>query len=309
MSTEATSNLAPAKPSRLKTFFSRLLSTVLLWAVILGALFSGREWLSHSVFLVIMVGLTVIGLLECFHLVRGCGLPCFRGVGLTGGVVLVVLSFVQLAGWLDMGSGTAAMSDLEVICLVGLILGLCLRQLYARKMPQGLQAVAATLFALLYVPLLLTFIQKIYFYPGVNGTLYLFFFILVTKFSDTGAYLVGSLIGKHKMIPRVSPGKTWEGFGGAILVPVGASLLFAWLAGDRLSGMTVFHATVLGLILSLGAVTGDLVESLFKRQAGIKDSGAYLPGIGGVLDLLDSLLFNAPLMYFYLRFCLAPLGS
>ena len=155
----------------------------------------------------------------------------------------------------------------------------------------------------MYVPWLLNFIQKIHFFPGLegNGKFYVLYFILVTKFSDTGAYVIGSLIGKHKMIPRISPGKTWEGFGGAIVVSTGTSLLFASLAGPRLAGMTWVHAALLGVILSSAAVIGDLIESVFKREAGVKDSGKFFPGIGGILDLLDSLLFNAPLMYLYLR--------
>jgi phosphatidate cytidylyltransferase len=103
------------------------------------------------------------------------------------------------------------------------------------------------------------------------------------------------------MIPRISPGKTWEGFAGALLVSTTASVLFAHFAGARLKGMTPAHAVILGLILGLAAVVGDLIESLFKREAGLKDSGRLFPGIGGILDLLDSLLFNAPLMYLYLR--------
>jgi phosphatidate cytidylyltransferase len=103
------------------------------------------------------------------------------------------------------------------------------------------------------------------------------------------------------MIPRISPGKTWEGFAGAVVISTACSLGLAALLGDRLAGMTPFHAVVLGVILSVSAVVGDLIESLFKREAGVKDSGRFFPGIGGILDLLDSLLFNAPLMYLYLR--------
>jgi phosphatidate cytidylyltransferase len=113
--------------------------------------------------------------------------------------------------------------------------------------------------------------------------------------------MVGSLIGKHKMIPRISPGKTWEGFGGAVVVSTAASVVFYYFAGPKLAGMTLTHAIILGVILSMAAVIGDLIESLFKREAGLKDSGRFFPGIGGILDLLDSLLFNAPLMYLYLR--------
>jgi phosphatidate cytidylyltransferase len=85
------------------------------------------------------------------------------------------------------------------------------------------------------------------------------------------------------------------------MVSTAASVVFASLAGDHLAGMTPAHAVILGVILSMGAVVGDLIESLFKREAGLKDSGRLFPGIGGILDLLDSLLFNAPLMYLYLR--------
>ena len=153
----------------------------------------------------------------------------------------------------------------------------------------------------MYVPWLLNFIQKIQFFPGIDGKYFLLYFVLVTKFSDMGAYAVGSLIGKHKMIPRISPAKTWEGFFGAILVSTGASLAFVHFFGAKMVGMNYLHAIVLGVVLSVTAVIGDLIESLFKREAGVKDSGALFPGIGGILDLLDSLLFNAPIMYLYLR--------
>ena len=110
-----------------------------------------------------------------------------------------------------------------------------------------------------------------------------------------------SLIGRHKMIPRISPGKTWEGFAGAILVSTLASLLFVQFLGQKMPGMNWTHAVILGVVLGICAVVGDLIESLFKREAGAKDSGRFFPGIGGMLDLLDSLLFNAPIMYLYLR--------
>jgi phosphatidate cytidylyltransferase len=103
------------------------------------------------------------------------------------------------------------------------------------------------------------------------------------------------------MIPRISPNKTWEGFGGAICISTLASVAFQQAAKDQLMGMTVVHAIILGVVLSASAVVGDLIESLFKREANVKDSGSLFPGIGGMLDLMDSLLFNAPLMYLYLR--------
>jgi phosphatidate cytidylyltransferase len=196
---------------------------------------------------------------------------------------------------------TLNVHDLETICFVFILLGLFLRQFLSKNNPSGFTAISTTLLGIFYVPWLLNFLQKIYFYPGVQGNWFILYFILVTKFSDLGAYVTGSLIGKHKMIPRISPGKTWEGFVGAIVISTGASVLFATLAPQRLQGLTVTHAIVLGVLLSTAAVVGDLIESLFKREAGVKDSGNFFPGIGGILDLVDSLLFNAPLMYLYLR--------
>jgi phosphatidate cytidylyltransferase len=192
-------------------------------------------------------------------------------------------------------------NDFETGFLILFVLGLCLRQLVSRANTAGLAAVSTTLFGLLYVPWLLNFIQKINFFPGVEGHYYLLYFVLLTKSSDTGAYAVGSLFGRHKLIPRISPGKTWEGFAGAVGASVLASLLFVHYLGHRMAGMNPLHALSLGLLLGMTAVVGDLIESLFKREAGVKDSGRFFPGIGGILDLLDSLLFNAPIMYLYLR--------
>jgi phosphatidate cytidylyltransferase len=291
----------PPSPSKAQVFFRRLTSTAVLWAIVLGAMFSGREWLSHTVFLLLMGLLATGGLMEFYGLVAKRGLACFPKFGVIGGVVLMVATFLHLRGWLGIHDSPARVNDFETSLLILFVLGLCVRQFTAKDNPRGLEAIATTLLGLMYVAWLLNFMQKVFFFPSVDGRFYVLYFILVTKFSDTGAYVVGSLIGRHKMIPRISPGKTWEGFAGAVLVSTGASVLFARLAGDRLAGMTPGHAVILGVILSVAAVVGDLIESLFKREAGVKDSGRFLPGIGGILDLLDSLMFNAPLMYVYLR--------
>src|SRR5438046_7784197 len=107
--------------------------------------------------------------------------------------------------------------------LILFVLGLCTRQFFSKSSTAGIVAISTTLFGLMYVPWLLNFIQKINFFPNVQGHYYVLYFILVTKFSDLGAYAVGSMIGKHKMIPRISPGKTWEGIGGSIVVSTLAS--------------------------------------------------------------------------------------
>ncbi|MEY2427664.1 MAG: phosphatidate cytidylyltransferase [Verrucomicrobiota bacterium] len=294
-------NEPPPALSKGKVFLRRLLSTIVLWTIILAALFSSNKLVSNYVFLVIIIFLAVIGLIEFYGLVEKRDLVCFKGWGIFGGLLLVVGTFLNLTGKVGTSGSPARVNDFETGFLILFVLGLCLRQFFSRSNTAGILAISTTLFGLMYVPWLLNFLQKINFFPGVDGRYYLIYFVVITKFSDTGAYSVGSLIGRHKMIPRISPGKTWEGFGGALLVSTLASLTFVHFLGNKMPGMNWRHAVVLGLVLSTSAVVGDLIESLFKREAGVKDSGKFFPGIGGILDLLDSLLFNAPIMYLYLR--------
>ena len=293
----------PQPPSKAKIFARRLTSTAILWGVVLAAMFSGNKLISDYVFALFMVVLACVGLIEFYGLVEKRGLVCFRYWGIAAGITLMIGTFLHVTGNLGIHDTPSRVNDFETSILILFVLGLCVRQFVSKSNTAGILAISTTLFGLMYVPWLLNFIQKINFFPGINehGKYYVLYFILVTKFSDTGAYAVGSLIGKHKMIPRISPGKTWEGFVGAIVVATGASLAYSHFLADKMAGMTPMHAIILGVILSSSAVIGDLIESLFKREAGVKDSGNFFPGIGGILDLLDSLLFNAPIMYLYLR--------
>ncbi len=259
--------------------------------------------MSNYFFLAVMVLLAGTGLGEFYGLAARRGLACWERWGILGGLLLMAGTYLNLTGVVGTSGSPARVNDFETSFLILFVLGLCLRQLLSRSKPAGLAAIAVTLFGLMYVPWLLNFIQKInfFFFPGLDGRYYVLYFVLLTKSSDTGAYAVGSLIGRHRMIPRISPGKTWEGLGGAIAGSVLASLIFVHFLGSKMPGMNTLHAAVLGLLLGVTAVVGDLIESLFKREAGVKDSGRLFPGIGGILDLLDSLLFNAPIMYLYLR--------
>jgi phosphatidate cytidylyltransferase len=298
---------ASATPSKVQIFLRRSVSTVILWTIILAALFSGHPLISNGVFLILIAILALAGLVEFYGIAEKRGMVNFKFAGVVGGLLLMIGTFLNVTGHLGTSGSPARVNDFETSFLILFVLGLCVRQFLAKQNAAGLTAISTTLFGLMYVPWLLNFIQKINFFPFPAasppdaGKYFLLYFILVTKFSDMGAYAVGSLIGRHKMIPRISPGKTWEGFGGAIAVSTGASLLFVHCFGAKMYGMNYLHATILGVVLSVAAVIGDLIESLFKREAGVKDSGRLFPGIGGILDLLDSLLFNAPLMYLYLR--------
>lgn len=130
--------------------------------------------------------------------------------------------------------------------------------------------------------------------PFPCGAAYVWLVFVGTWSSDTFAYFVGSIIGKHKICPAISPGKTLEGMLGGL----GGSVIFVTLLG-WLFKVSLFHTVIIGLLIGIAATLGDLAESLLKRFCGVKDSGELLPGHGGVLDRFDSVLFVAPAVYYY----------
>ena len=293
-------------------FARRLASTVVLLGIVFYGLLAGD---TLSVFLVggIVMLLNIVGLLEFYGMVEESSLPRFKWLGLAGGVTLVSTQFIYLSGLAKAQLGEPTMggaAELELGVFAVLLLALLVRRVFAHPAPPLFSMVGHTMLGVLYVSWLLGFLLKIYFLATPSGVGFdpgycLLFFILATKCSDIGAFLLGSMIGRHKMIPKVSPAKTWEGLVGALLLSTTAAMLMAhyWGAAKR-GGMTPLHAAALGPLLGVGAVLGDLVESVLKRDSGVKDSGSFFPGIGGILDLLDSLLFNAPLMFLYLRLVL-----
>ena len=293
-------------------FARRLASTVVLLGIVFYGLLAGD---TLSVFLVggIVMLLNIIGLLEFYGMVEESSLPRFKWLGLAGGVTLVGTQFVYLSGLAKAQLGEPTMggaAELELGVFAVLLLALLVRRVFAHPALPLFSMVGHTMLGVLYVSWLLGFLLKIYFLATPTGAGFdpgycLLFFILATKCSDIGAFLLGSMIGRHKMIPKVSPAKTWEGLVGALLLSTTAAMLMAHYWGEaKLGGMTPLHAAALGPLLGVGAVLGDLVESVLKRDSGVKDSGSFFPGIGGILDLLDSLLFNAPLMFLYLRLVL-----
>ena len=293
-------------------FARRLASTVVLLGIVFYGLLAGD---TLSVFLVggIVMLLNIVGLLEFYGMVEESSLPRFKWLGLAGGVTLVSTQFIYLSGLAKAQLGKPTMggaAELELGVFAVLLLALLVRRVFAHPAPPLFSMVGHTMLGVLYVSWLLGFLLKIYFLATPSGVGFdpgycLLFFILATKCSDIGAFLLGSMIGRHKMIPKVSPAKTWEGLVGALLLSTTAAMLMAHYWGAaKLGGMTPLHAAALGPLLGVGAVLGDLVESVLKRDSGVKDSGSFFPGIGGILDLLDSLLFNAPLMFLYLRLVL-----
>lgn len=279
-------------------FLSRLFSTVVLWTVVCWVVFT-----SHEIGLFAFVAIiSLVALAEFYKMLAAGGQPHFRLAGLLCGAGLFLVTFYALST-----GGLAKAGDYEGIAFAAVIITILLRQMFRSPITSdAIPAIGNTLLGIGYIVILFNFMTKIiYLTPPsesgmVTGQFYLLYLMVVTKFSDMGAYVTGSLIGKHPAIPHISPKKTWEGFGGALVFSTLGSFGLLWLMAGRLPLLNVPHAIGLGLLLGFAAIIGDLVESVFKRSARIKDSGSFLPGIGGALDLIDSLLFTAPLLFVYL---------
>lgn len=289
-------------------FASRSGSTLFLWGLVSAVFMSHWTW----AYLGLLSALILIATIEYFRMLKTAKVPCFPIFGILCALGYCVASYGPVI------QGSQPMPDIDVLALSIVTIGAFTLQL--RRPIQGvqsLQSVAANVLGFAYIVILFNFAARLLFIApdatAVIGTIskpasfLLLWLIAVTKFTDMGAYITGSLIGRHKMIPHVSPAKTWEGFGGA--------LVFAQLAGIGLylgfpeqlailSSLT--HVILLGLLLAVLAVIGDLAESIVKRALDAKDSGHMLPGIGGSLDLIDSICFTAPALFFYIEWFLLP---
>ena len=294
----AESPVSPAPPadasSKRRTLLSRSASTIFLVSLVGVAFWVAERWIFLGLFSILSLG----ALFEYFRLFPEAGFRRFRPLAVLVGAGYLALLFSPLWGfeadWLG---------QLDGIALAILTILMVLTRLRAPlEGYRSFDEIAATLFGFAYCVLLFSFIPKILLLPalGSSSVLYLVYLVAVTKLTDMGAYLVGSAIGKDKLVPQISPGKTWQGFWGALVFAVAGSYAFYFLAGDRMPIITVVHAGVLGLLLALAAVLGDLAESIIKRSLAVKDSGHLMPGIGGILDLVDSVIFTAPVFYLYL---------
>lgn len=298
-----------------------LLRRTLSAVILLGGVALVMFVLPSVVAVAVLFLLAVVGLQEFYSILRNAGIASFRILGTVAGVVLLATTYLSLNVLFFTGERpNEVWKELPLLAISLIVFLTFIRQFPQKNNPQPLPTIACTMLGLVYVPFLIMFL----FFLGFRWTptpplaplsptacWLLLYLIVVVKASDVGAYFVGSLIGRHKLFPRISPGKTWEGLAGGLASGVLASVLFSRLAhdpaaapGDVVFGRLILHPSQiwrLGAFLAAIGVLGDLVESLLKRSAGMKDSGHLFPGMGGILDVLDSLLFAAPALYFYLR--------
>jgi len=286
-------NPQPA-PSPLAAILQRTFSTVGLWVVVFLILwvFSRYNLVQLGGFLALLL-VALAAQLETYRILRGMGGEPDVTVGLLCGGGLLVAQFL---GFLTV--------DLN-LALVGLAWAAILLTLLAKPNETKAWVVRnPTVFGLLYVPFLLLFLGAFLGARAGNDGLWVAVWVIaVTKFTDVGGLLVGVPFGRHKIAPHVSPAKSWEGCLGGVALSCAVGAAGAW-ALTHWAGIP-FHpakGALFALPLAVASIPSDLVESHLKRRAGVKDSGSTIPGIGGALDLIDSLLLVAPVAFLLFYF-------
>jgi len=281
----------------MKQLPQRLASAAVLICVVFYALFAAPLWL----FALVVMAFIGLSLFEFFTMVRHRGIlvhrPLCVGLGLlfTGLVAWRSLIVSGPMGATVPDGGATLLNWSWDIFWPATIVVIFLRQFTRQNTFEALSGLATTLFGLAYIAGLLSYLFYIRAFKTHDGAWLVLFLILVTKMGDVGAFAVGNLMGRHTLIARISPRKTVEGLIGAAL----SSAVTGWLARGMVWEPDGSHVQGLGVGLLLGCLgqLGDLAESLIKRDCQVKDSGRLLPGMGGVLDVIDSLLFTAPLFY------------
>ena len=271
----------------------RTFSTLVLWAAVTGSLF----FLGTLGGLLLITLLAVVSQYELYRLMQKAGYAAMPWLGCAAGTALLLLPYLLDRGGAGFAVGFTA-GDFLVLGIIVAALG-SLREPEERRM----QSFAGTVFGLAYIPYLLSYFIAVVLLPGetASGLILAVWVVVVVKFTDVGAYLVGSLCGRHKLAPQLSPGKTWEGAIGGVLISALLGALFVALFRDHFpAGIGPLQGALLALPLAILSIPSDLLESVFKRQAKAKDSGKAIPGIGGAYDLSDSLILTAPLAYWLL---------
>lgn len=283
---------------KLKNFFVRTASGAVLLGIVLAAIFTG-VWGYGALLLLI----TVIGVWEFYGLARAKGSEPQRCMGMLMSIVLFFAGFVpslHIYGETDnrelLGNG------LNILMLFAMLLVITFVIEVFRNRQTPIYNIATTIMGTLYVALpmgILLFVPSMmnaFICQGDGWTPWVFlFYLLLVWGNDVFAYLVGVTMGKHRMCERLSPKKSWEGFVGGIVGSVAVGAIGASVLGGS-------YGVWIGLavVVALSSVVGDLIESMFKRDAKVKDSGSIMPGHGGILDRFDALIISAPFALIYL---------
>ncbi|MFC1467453.1 phosphatidate cytidylyltransferase [Verrucomicrobiota bacterium] len=255
----------------------------------------------NPITLALFLAVAGLGSNEFYNIIERDGLPSSRRWGIAHGLIFTA------ATWLTLRYNEEAADTVLWSLLTLTLFSIFFRHLTIKDCNLALKTMTGTLFGFLYVPFLWSFMVRVFMSgnlsePGWPG----FFLLLMVKGCDTGAYFIGSKFGKTKLAPELSPKKSWEGLGGAVLAALVIGLLWVHFTDGKLGPQSIsyLHAIILAILIPLIGTAGDLVESLLKRAVDVKDSGVMAHGLGGILDMIDSLLFAAPFLYIYQHFFL-----
>lgn len=278
----------------MKNLLTRTLTGIFIVLIVLGGI------LLHPVtFFLVQLTILTGSLFEYYRIIENDSVRPYKFAGMIAGIALYVVSVA-------VASGSASAS--WFLILLPLIAAIMVTELY-RKNERPFDSIAHTIAGLVYIALPWSLVPFASFGTGGIGTIMehsvdgftpgaiLAFFLLLWS-NDTGAYLVGVSVGRHRLFQRISPKKSWEGFFGGMA----ATVLVAFFLSDSLGITGRVEWIIIALIVSVAGTFGDLVESMLKRGAGIKDSGSIMPGHGGFLDRFDSVLLAWPMMFLFLTF-------
>ena len=251
-----------------------------------------------GVFIFMMIALP-LGTIELVRMLSTDQIVPYKSIAIAGTTLLCLHAFLTQFEWFK----PIAASTLEFIVVFGM-LAAALRQAWRREVQDAMRHMAGTVLAVLYLGGLAWFLLALRVKHSLDPNRYqgstaaVLMILLVVKSTDIGAYFGGRKLGRHKLIPWLSPGKTWEGLACGLLMSGIVAILCTLVWPNKLHTLKPFYkAFTVGVIVGGIGQAGDLLESLMKRDAEVKDSGRLIPGIGGVLDIIDSPLLACPIAY------------
>ena len=299
-------------------FIKRLFSTIILLALFSAAIFAPDPW-NKIVFLLLSTLLTFGLVREICKIVKHLGMETFENITAwfcTLFIILANVAFLELLPAYSLCKRTISNLILYIL-LYGVTLGGPLFILFSKNSGEKIKKLFNSMGIAVFTLLPVLFIFGIYLtgYLRISDrwtfNYYFLIFVLLTKIGDIGAYVVGTVSnklmkgGNHKMVPSISPGKSWEGAAGGLIITILLAIVFHCLFPQAKVVGSIPIAIITGTLMFFGSMAGDLMESVLKRAAGVKDSGSTIPGIGGVFDLVDSLFVTAPvaaLIFLFLSF-------
>jgi phosphatidate cytidylyltransferase len=264
----------------LKEFLTRTVSGLIYAIIMIGSI------TIHPLgFLAVFLFVLILGMIEFYRMSSSPGSRPMVFPGIITGVIIFLTFFLTRFA----GSESKILLMIPASALVTITIPLF------RQKDHILFSASLTFFAIVYVAVPVTFFNFLVYHPykqGFDYQLVLFLFFILWA-NDSGAYISGKLLGRHKIFPRISPKKSWEGFAGGLLI----ALLVTWVTRSIFPDIPFLHLWILCPVIVVAGTFGDLVESGWKRASGVKDSGKLMPGHGGILDRFDSLIFAAPATY------------